>query len=364
MGKATKDEGWPSNALRGHHRFWYARWASRAILSLGAVRLTSVGCEFSTPGSCHKLKIAGQIRGSVQMEGVATAGTRAIYRQIEFYAFCVISFSAKSLLLIGLPYREWPVNTVYTVLLLVFFYCFFRYRQSLRAPVFVILCLAAAVAVDILGNKLGLYGHPFGPLRDYDEFAHFAGSGFAAVAAFWLLRAAMRRMGFRMSNALLGFFSTSVAFAYCGWYEILELWDEYFWSKFERIHSWDDTPNDLFYDFLGVIAFIGLASLLFAIKERLAKQPAIETVHVGLRNLFRIMPGDLLAFFVTTAAFGACCWFEIFRMFDQRWFGRTHLIGNRDSAINLEWELAVCVASAVVVVTLSKLARSRKAAAA
>ena len=299
------------------------------------------------------------------MEDVATtAGTNSIYRQIEFYGFCVISFSAKSLLLIGLPYREWPINTFYTCSLLLFFYVFFRFRQGLRAPIFVVLCLAAAVAVDILGNKLGLYGHPFGPLRDYDEFAHFAGSGFSAVGAFWLLRAATRRMGFKLSNTLLGFISTSVAFTYCGWYEILELWDEYFWSGFERIHWWYDTPNDLFYDFIGVIAFIAVATLLFSVRERLAKRPAGELVRVGLRNLVKKLPADMLVFFVTTAAFGLCCWVEIFKMFDQQWFGRIHFEGNRDSAINLQWELAACVIFGIALVTVSKLARSRKPSAA
>jgi len=289
------------------------------------------------------------------MEDVATASTNSIYRQIEFYAFCVTSFVAKSLLLIALPYREWPVNTVYTCSLLLFFYCYFRFRQGLRAPVFVIFCLAAAVAVDILGNKFGLYGHPFGPLRDYDEFAHFAGSGFSAVAAFWILRAGTRRMGFKLSNGLLGFVSTSVAFTYCGWYEILELWDEYFWSHFERIHWWYDTANDLFYDFLGVIAFIAVAALLFAMKERFAKQPGSELVPVGLRNLVKTMPSDLLVFFVTTTAFGLFCWIEIFKMFDQRWFGRIHLVGNRDSAIYLQWELAACVVLSVGIVTVARL---------
>ena len=300
-------------------------------------------------------------RGSVQMEDVAPASTRPIYRQIEFYVFCVTSFAAKSLLLIGLPYREWPVNTVYTCALLLFFYCFFRFRQNLRAPMLVVFFLAAAVAVDILGNKLGLYGHPFGPLRDYDEFAHFAGSGFSAVAAFWLLRAATRRLGVKLGGGLLAFLATSVAFTYCGWYEILELWDEYFWSKFERIHWWDDTANDLFYDFLGVIAFIGVASFVFAVKDRLAKSSSAKLIPVRLRNLTTTLPADLLVFFITTTAFGLCCWFEIFRMFDQRWFGRIHLVGNRDSAIYLQWELAACVVLAVMFVMVSKLARSRRA---
>jgi len=297
------------------------------------------------------------------MEDVAIAGGKPVYRQIEFYAFCVISFSAKSLLLIGLPYREWPVNTFYTCLLLLFFYLFFRFRQGLRAPIFVVVCLAAAVAVDILGNKFGFYGHPFGPLRDYDEFAHFAGSGFSAIAAFWIIRAGTRRMGLKLSNGLLGFLSTSVAFTYCGWYEILELWDEYFWSGFERIHWWYDTSNDLFYDFLGVIAFIAAAAFMFAMSERIGKKESNNLVPVRLRNLMRVMPADMMVFFVTTAAFGLCCWIEIFKLFDQRWFGRIHLVGNRDSAISLQWELAVCVAVGILLVALFRLAPHKKASA-
>jgi hypothetical protein len=255
------------------------------------------------------------------------------------------------------------VNTFYTCSLLLFFYFFFRLRQGLRAPVFVVICLAAAVAVDILGNKFGLYGHPFGPLRDYDEFAHFAGSGFSAVGALWVMRAATRRMGVLLSNGLLGFLSTSVAFTYCGWYEILELWDEYFWSGFERIHWWYDTPNDLFYDFLGVIAFIAVATLSFSISERFSKERVSQLVPVRWRNLLYAMPADLMVFFIATTAFGFCCWIEILKMFDQRWFGRIHFVGNRDSAITLQWEVAACVVLAVVVVALSKVARRKPSAA-
>jgi len=298
------------------------------------------------------------------MENVATSTPNSIYRQIEFYAFCVISFAAKSMLLIALPYREWPVNTVYTCSLLLFFYCYFRFRQGLRAPFFVLFSLAAAVAVDILGNKFGFYGHPFGPLRDYDEFAHFAGSGFSALAAFWLLRAATRRMGFKLSSGLLGFLATSVAFTYCGWYEILELWDELFYSGFERIHSWYDTPNDLFYDFLGVITFVTAAALVFVVKERTAKERDNKLIPVRLANLFSTLPRDLLTFFVTATAFGLCAWFEILRMLDQKWFGRIHLVGFRDSAIYLQWELAACILLAVVSVAISKRAAKRKALAA
>lgn len=275
-------------------------------------------------------------------------------RTVEFYSFCVISFSLKSLFLIGLPYREWPVNTVYTVSLLLFFYCFFRFRQGLRAPVLVLISLAIAVAVDVLGNKFGFYGHPFGPLQDYDEFAHFFGSGFSSVAAFWILRAGTQRMGFKLSNKLLGFLATSVAFAYCGWYEILELWDEYWWSHFERIHWWYDTANDLLYDFLGVIVFIACLSFFFGRKQR---RQGDDLIPVGWKGLFSVLPKPFLAFLIATVTFGLCCWFEIFRYLDQLWFGRIHLVGNRDTPINLEWEFAACVVIAIALAGTSKLVK-------
>lgn len=297
------------------------------------------------------------------MQDVAAApANKWVYRQLEFYAFCAVSFAGKSMLLIRLPYREWQDNTLYTCSLLVFFYVYFRVRQKLAAPPFVVFSLAAAVAVDILGNKIGLYGRPFGPLRDYDEFAHFAGSGFSAVAAYWLLRAGTTRMGFRLSGRLLAFLSISLAFTYCGWYEILELWDELFYGDFTRIHTWYDTANDLFYDFLGVIAFIIAAASFFALKDR-GSEKRTGLVPVALGNLFSLLPRDMLAVFVATTAFGLCSWFEIFRMFDQRWSARIHLTGNRDTALYLQYELGACIALALVFVAVSKVANLRKAAA-
>ena len=133
------------------------------------------------------------------------------FRQLEFYAFTIIAFAAKSFLLIRLPYRPWYENAIYTSLLLGSLYCFFRFRQGMRFPPFIIFCLAAAVGVDVLGNLFHLYGKPFGPLPDYDEFAHFFGSGLSLVPAMWLLRTTTRRMGFRLPQGLVSFLSVTVA---------------------------------------------------------------------------------------------------------------------------------------------------------
>ncbi|HET8674665.1 MAG TPA: hypothetical protein VFO63_02670, partial [Blastocatellia bacterium] len=109
------------------------------------------------------------------------------FRQAEFYFFTIIAFVGKSLLLVQLPYRPWYVNTLYTVLLLVFLYGYYRLRQGIHLPPFVLFCLAAAVATDVLGNLFQLYGDQpwIGPVY-FDEFSHFVGSGFSLVPAFWL----------------------------------------------------------------------------------------------------------------------------------------------------------------------------------
>src|ERR1051325_3529250 len=111
---------------------------------------------------------------------VAPAANQGL-RQYEFYAFSIVAFAAKSWLLIRLPYRPWSQNAIYTIILLTFLYCFFRFRQQLIFPIFVILCLATAIGIDVAGNFFQLYGKPFGPLNDFDEFAHFFGSGFSLI---------------------------------------------------------------------------------------------------------------------------------------------------------------------------------------
>lgn len=184
------------------------------------------------------------------------------FRQYEFYVFSIVAFAAKSLLLIRLPYRPWRENAIYTVALLSFLYSYFRFRQRLVIPLFAILCLATAIGIDVLGNRFQLYGKPFGPLRDYDEFTHFFGSGFSLIPVMWLLRATTRRMGFRLPQAMIGFFSATITFSFCAWYEILELWDELFYGG-KRIWSEQDTANDLQFNLMGIVIFALLASFFF-----------------------------------------------------------------------------------------------------
>ncbi len=197
----------------------------------------------------------------VEIEAPAHAKTR--FRQAEFLAFSSAAFIAKTFLLMRLPYREAWVNALYTSLILGAFYCYFRFRQKMAPPIFVMFCLAAAVATDVLGNLFKLYGHKFGPLTDYDEFAHLAGSGLSAIPAFWLLRTTTRRVGLRLPLDLMTFLAVTITFSFASYYEIVELWDEKFYGDFQRLWTPQDTPHDLQWDMFGIIFFALVAALYY-----------------------------------------------------------------------------------------------------
>jgi uncharacterized membrane protein YjdF len=192
--------------------------------------------------------------------GDQVTGQPASMKQYEFLAFSVIGFVAKSILLIRLPYREWYVNTIWTVLLISFFYCFFRFRFKVTPPVFVIFSMFLAVGMDMIGNLLGFYKQtPLFWIIRYDEFTHVAGSACALVPVMWVFRTTTRRLGFKLPADMTAFICTCITFSLCSYYEILELWDELIWNHNYRIWSTHDTPEDLQWDLVGIVlaAFIG-----------------------------------------------------------------------------------------------------------
>ncbi len=191
---------------------------------------------------------------------------RQKFRQSEFLIFSIIIFVSKSFLLVRLPYREWNVNALYTTLILIAFYCYFRFRYKLAPPMIMIFFLGAAVAVDVLGNYFHLYGQPFGPVQ-YDEFSHFITAGFSLPPAMWLLRATTRRFGLMIPLNLLSFLSVTIAFSFTAYYEILELWDEKFYGG-KRLHTTIDSANDLQFGLAGIVLAALITALVFKIQDR------------------------------------------------------------------------------------------------
>ena len=199
------------------------------------------------------------------------------YRQIEFMIFAVIAFVGKSALLIRMPYRSVEMNTIYTLLLILLFYCFYRFRNKMIPPGAVVMFLAGAVAVDVLGNYFHLYGRDIGPQIflygaqispiAFDHISHFAGAGLSFPASMWLLRTGMRKMGHKLPLNLIAFLSVTITFSFASYYEVLELWDEKFFGG-KRIWTLQDTSLDLQNDLIGIVVSALICTAVFKLIDR------------------------------------------------------------------------------------------------
>ena len=167
------------------------------------------------------------------------------YRQIEFMIFATVAFIGKSALLIRMPYRPVWSNALYTSLLLLLFYCYYRFRNNMIPPLVVICFLAGAVSVDVLGNYFHLYGTDIGPKiilfgtqispQPFDHYTHFAGAGLSLPATMWLLRSGIKKFGAKLPLNLIAFLSVTITFSFASYYEILESGREILWRPSDMV---------------------------------------------------------------------------------------------------------------------------------
>jgi hypothetical protein len=205
-------------------------------------------------------------------------------QRYEFLIFSVIGFAAKSYLLIRLPYRDWYINTIYTTLIIGWFYSYFRFRFKATPPLFIVFCLAFAIGIDVCGNLFGFYGHKYFGV-DYDEITHLLGSASSLVPVMWAFRVTTRRMGFRLPNDLVGFVSVTITFSLTAYYEILELWDELFYGDFTRLWTPRDSANDLMWNLSGIIVAALLATQVFKLLDRREDAALLKAGQAGAATL-------------------------------------------------------------------------------
>lgn len=154
----------------------------------------------------------------------------------------------------------------------VYFYVRARYRM--RMPPVLFALVFAALEVDALGNFFSLYGRAVGGGVMYDEFAHLAVQALTMPLVVWLISETLRRFGHPLPLGLSIFFAASVFFSLSAFYEIIELWDERYFGG-QRIWSTHDAPNDLQWDFAGILVGALVARLVLR-RER--------NVEAGTRN--------------------------------------------------------------------------------
>jgi uncharacterized membrane protein YjdF len=200
--------------------------------------------------------------------------------------FATIAFVGKSALLIRMPYRSVEANTIYTGLLLLMFYCFYRFRNNMIPPIALILFLAGAVSVDVLGNYFHLYGDSIGPNivlfgvqispQPFDHISHFAGAGLSLPATMWLLRTSLRKMGHKLPLNLIAFLSVTITFSFAAYYEVLELWDEKFFNG-HRIWTLQDTSLDLQNDLFGIVIAALICAAVYRVIDKRASAGEIDS---------------------------------------------------------------------------------------
>ena len=169
----------------------------------------------------------------------------------------VVTGTAYLLKMCYMPY--WQVTLLGAAwLAAVYFYA--RLFHGITMPPALLVLVFGAVQVDALGNLFRMYGHRFGPVM-YDEFAHMAVQTLAAPLCVWLLGAALARFGYRPPLGALIFFTVTTLFSLTAFYEIVELWDERYFGG-QRIWSTHDAPNDLQWNFLGILLGAAAAYLI------------------------------------------------------------------------------------------------------
>lgn len=160
---------------------------------------------------------------------------------------------AGSVFLLRLAYLPIYISTPVGLVLLLLFRQFIQARFGIKAPVWLVLTLLAAIEVDAIGNLLGLYNRRF-ELIQYDEFSHCLVSALVMPAITWFFQVSQTRYSYRLPLSLVCFFAFTTVFTMAGFYEVIELWDDKYMHPAPgmRIHGPYDSPNDLQWDLLGM----------------------------------------------------------------------------------------------------------------
>lgn len=164
---------------------------------------------------------------------------------------CISAVAIFTLLLLRLPYRLPVTNILLSTLALSSFYFYLGLRLNIRVPSFMVLCLVFSIALDVIGNRYGLFSQRIG-LFPYDIVTHFAASGLSFVPVMWLVMKLIRRFDYRLPLGFVAFFSATTAFSLAGYYEITELIDERLLGG-HRIWTPRDTVQDLAADLVGIL---------------------------------------------------------------------------------------------------------------
>jgi uncharacterized membrane protein YjdF len=203
---------------------------------------------------------------------------------VEFPAATAIFVIAS----LNLAYRPIWLITLVSLILLPVAQLYFRQRYDIRIPFPILLLAFAAVEIDTVGNHFRWYQKLPWPIP-YDVFAHLLIPALLAPALLWLTRAWFARLGYRLPLGIITFIALQVNFSLAGFYEITELWDDFYFGG-ARIKDLYDTPRDLQWSFIGAL----LGSLLTYAAMKIAQRtvtlfPKHQRLHPRRAKIRRAM---------------------------------------------------------------------------
>jgi uncharacterized membrane protein YjdF len=185
----------------------------------------------------------------------------ALLKRLEPPITTAALFVAGAAFLLKMCYLPFVVCTLLGGAWLAAVYFYLRARYKISLPPALLLLVFAALEVDALGNFFSMYGRPVVGHVMYDEFAHLAVQALTMPLVVWLLSESLRRFGHELPRTLCVFFAAAIFFSLSAFYEIIELWDELYFGG-QRIWSKHDAPNDLQWDFAGIVLGALLAYLI------------------------------------------------------------------------------------------------------
>jgi hypothetical protein len=210
------------------------------------------------------LPIAGTIVAAAVAVVVAEKSESLRISKPEVVVAGMLALAGYTVLLLRLPYRSPVTNILLSTLALSSFYFYFRLRLNIRMPVGMLLCLVLSIALDVVGNRYGLFSRRIA-LIPYDIITHFTASGLSFVPVMWLLMTLIRRFAYRLPLGFVAFFSVTTTFSLAAYYEITELMDERLLGG-HRIWTPRDTVQDLSADLVGIV--IAAVCYGFVIRRR------------------------------------------------------------------------------------------------
>lgn len=188
----------------------------------------------------------------------------------------MLALAGYTVLFLRLPYRSPVTNILLSTLALSSFYFYLRLRLNIRMPVGMLLCLVLSIALDVVGNRYGLFSRRIASIP-YDIITHFTASGLSFIPVMWLLMKLIRRFAYRLPLGFVAFFSVTTAFSLSAWYEITELIDERLLGG-HRIWTPRDTVQDLAANLVGIVIAAVCYSLAIRTRWRLDDSKSLPGV--------------------------------------------------------------------------------------